>query len=147
MKPVNYKQVFSRSLVTWTMFIPIAVLNGAFREAVYKPFTGELAAHQISTIIACIAFFTLVYFRLKNQVPDTPKVILYRIGVMWVGMTILFEFSLAGVTGAKWQQLFHDYNILKGRIWGLFLLIVLYTPVVLKTWLTVRKIKKLQLSK
>src|ERR1044072_1563007 len=91
MKPVNYKNVFSRSSVTWTMFIPIAVLNGAFREAVYKPFTGELAAHQISTIIACIAFFTLVYFLLKNQVPAPPKAILHLIGVMWVVMIIFFE--------------------------------------------------------
>lgn len=148
MKRSSYRKLFSRSFLTWLLFIPVVVLNGALREAVYKPFTGELAAHQISTVLASVAFVTLAYFRLKNHLLPVPNGILYRIGLMWVGLTVLFETCLGlFIVGDTWDKLLHDYNIFAGRIWSLFLLVVLFTPAILKQFLSTRKANKLQYSK
>src|SRR5687767_3349723 len=73
MKLNNHDTVYFRAIITWLLFIPIAVLNGTLRELVYRPFTGELAAHQISTATASIAFFTLAYFCLRHHLQTTSR--------------------------------------------------------------------------
>jgi hypothetical protein len=53
---------------------------------------------------------------------------------MWLAMTITFEFGFGHfVAGDPWSRLLHDYNILEGRVWGLFLLWVTVSPYVFYT--------------
>ena len=42
----------------WLVFVVIAIINAAVRNKVYKPVVGDLAAHQISTVI----FVSLIFF-------------------------------------------------------------------------------------
>jgi hypothetical protein len=129
----NHHNLLWRAAITWLLFIPIAVLNGVVREAVYKSFTGELAAHQISTVIAALAFFILAYIRLRNHLQGVNGKSLLLIGSMWLIMTVLFEFALGRfVTGASWDKILYDYNILEGRIWVLLLITLLITPFIVK---------------
>ncbi len=123
----------TRSIITWFLFVPIAILNGIAREFMYKPVVGDLTAHQISTVIACIAFFLLAYSMLKEQVSRATNRTLLLVGAMWVGMTVLFEFTFGHyVDGISWERLLADYNIFYGRVWGLFLLFILMTPLLAK---------------
>ncbi|MCR4326693.1 MAG: hypothetical protein NUV52_03490 [Candidatus Roizmanbacteria bacterium] len=123
----------TRSIIAWFLFIPIAILNGIAREFVYKPMVGDLIAHQISTAIACIAFFLLAYSMIKKQAVGASSRRLVLVGVLWVLMTILFEFSFGHyVDGVSWERLLADYNIFQGRVWGVFLLLVLLTPLLAK---------------
>jgi hypothetical protein len=107
----------------------IAIVNAGIRNAVYKPHLGDLAAHQISSIIFILAIFAVTYsaLRFSNLVlTDTQS--LY-IGIVWLILTILFEF-VAGhyVFGNPWENLIKDYNLLEGRIWSLVLLTILLSP-------------------
>ncbi len=120
--------VFYRAMVVWILFVPVAFINGTLRELVYKPYTGELVAHQISTILACVAFFCLAYWLLATHVIALSKWKLFAIGFLWLVLTILFEFGLGRLTGAPTAKLLHDYNLTEGRIWMLLLLTVLLTP-------------------
>ncbi|MDY6953749.1 MAG: hypothetical protein SWE60_19755 [Thermodesulfobacteriota bacterium] len=44
-------------------------------------------------------------------------------------MTILFEFLLGHfLLGHSWGRLFHDYNLLKGRLWSLLLVWTALAP-------------------
>ena len=148
MKQLVYRALYKRAILTWLLFIPLVILNGAVREAVYKPVAGELAAHQISTVIATAAFLALAYFRLRSQLSTVPKHILYRIGLAWVAFTVLFEIGLGRfILDASWEKLFWDYNLLAGRVWSLFLLVVFFTPVVVKQILFFKKTTKIQYSK
>lgn len=123
-----------RSIITWFLFIPIAILNGIAREFMYKPVVGDLVAHQISTVIACIAFFLLAYSLIKNKAVSETNRTLLLIGMLWVVMTVLFEFSFGHyVDGVSWEKLLADYNIFQGRVWGLFLLCMLVTPLLAKS--------------
>ena len=48
-------------------------------------------------------------------------------------MTMLFEFGFGHyVAKTPWKKLFHDYNLLKGRVWSLFLLTDLVSPLLVK---------------
>jgi len=125
--------IIFRAFFTWLLFIPVVFLNATVRELVYKPLIGGLAAHQISTVIGSVAFLTLAYFHLRHYVQGVNKNRLFGIGFMWVLLTILFEFGLGRlVTGASWDKLFYDYNILEGRIWILLLLTLSLTPFIVK---------------
>ncbi|MFL5740403.1 MAG: hypothetical protein ACJ75B_09320 [Flavisolibacter sp.] len=129
----NQYNIFLRAAITWLLFIPIVFINATIRELVYKPFVGELAAHQISTVLASAAFFILAYLRFRNHVQTVSKSSLFLIGCMWLIMTVLFEFALGRfVTGASWNKIFYDYNILEGRIWILLLITLLVTPFIVK---------------
>ena len=42
-----------RSLAAWFVMLVVAVVNGAVRDLTYGKRMGELAAHQLSTLIGC----------------------------------------------------------------------------------------------
>src|SRR5215203_4859769 len=126
MKQPLFKHPITRALLTWVAFIPIAIINGIIREALYKPVVGELAAHQISTVIVAGTFILLAYFLLKHSIPMRPTNKLWLIGLLWVVLTITFEMVLGHyVLGNSWGRVFYDYNLAEGRVWGLLLLTLL----------------------
>ena len=44
-----------------------------------------------------------------------------RVGLAWLVMTIAFEFGFGHyVAGHSWQRLWADYDLRRGRVWGLF---------------------------
>ena len=86
-----------------------------------------LTAHQISTVTAIVLSHNDVFLKWTSA-EYTGKDLLV-IGGMWLGMTTFFEFIFGHyVMGNSWSRLFHDYNILEGRVWSLVLLTVLVGP-------------------
>ncbi len=126
--PLNIKVI-----LTWLFFVPIAIVNGIIREKFYKPYVKDLPAHQISTVIASVLFIILSYFMLRTEILNTSLSDLFIIGLVWVAMTVIFEFGFGHyIDGVSWEQLFEDYNIFKGRVWGLFLLVIFLSPYLVK---------------
>jgi len=113
----------------WLVFVVIAIINAAVRNKVYKPVVGDLAAHQISTVIFVSLIFVVTYLILRVsglQLTDLSALVM---GSIWLVSTILFEFA-AGHYAFKnsWEKLLADYNIFKGRIWSLVLLATFLAP-------------------
>lgn len=121
--------------VVWFLFTPIAIINGTVRNYVYQSLIGELAAHQLSTLIGVILFFFLVFFMMKKEIVGRSQKTNFLIGLSWVMMTIIFEFLFGHyIAGHSWEKLFFDYNILEGRVWSLFLISVLFIPLSIKVF-------------
>ena len=121
---------------TWLLFMVIAIINAAFRTAIYKPAIGDLYAHQLSTVIFIVLILLVTYlvFRFsKISLTDSEAFI---IGILWLIFTICFEF-LAGhfVFSNTWEKLLGDYNLLAGRIWILVLVTLLFAPYITKRFL------------
>jgi hypothetical protein len=116
--------------LAWFGMMILAVLNGGLRDSLYKPHIGEIAAHQISTIILLIVF--AVYFWLLASIwPIESAVQAWMIGIMWLVMTIAFEIALGRfVAGNPWSRVVHDYNVLAGRVWVVIPLWTLIGPYV-----------------
>jgi hypothetical protein len=130
---MNMGSLLSRALITWVLFVPVAVLNGIIRETTYKPRVADLAAHQISTVTAIIAFLILSYFMWNHYVSNASTSQLLLIGLLMTVMTILFEFGFGHyIDHVSWDRLLNDYNILKGRVWILILITELFTPLLIK---------------
>lgn len=120
-------------VTTWALFIPVAIANGVTRDLLYKPVVGDLAAHQISTVIAITAFIFLVYFLRRDDFKYLTVFKLLIVGFVWVVMTVIFEFGFGHyIEKLSWERLLADYNILNGRVWSLMLLTELFTPLLVK---------------
>jgi hypothetical protein len=125
--------MYSRFLIitigAWFLLMILAIINAGMRNEIYKPFVGELAAHQISTVIFIFIILVATYliFRFSNINLGDYEVFL--MGFIWLAFTVVFEF-VAGhyVFGNSWDKLFADYNILKGRIWSLVLITIFFAP-------------------
>ena len=121
--------MITKNFLLWLPMIAIAFANATLRQFVFVKYFNELRAHQFSTITLIILCSVYVGFIFPFiNVRDNKQAIL--IGLMWVGLTILFEFSLGRLTNRSWENLLQDYNIIAGRIWLLFLICLSLMPYV-----------------
>jgi hypothetical protein len=115
---------------SWVGMVILAVLNGAIRDKVYGQVMSELLAHQLSTVIGLILLGAYIWCLTGVWRIDSSKQAL-AIGCMWLIMTVVFEFGFGHyVMGHSWSKLFHDYNLLKGRVCSLVLIWTAVAPYV-----------------
>ncbi|MFN8265690.1 MAG: hypothetical protein U0T11_06440 [Chitinophagaceae bacterium] len=119
--------VFTKYLLLWFPMLFIAILNGTLREFVFRKFTGELTAHQLSTITLLLFFSIYIHF-VVTKIPPGSSLNALLIGLLWVVLTLLFEFGFGRYRGNSWETLLHDYNLVKGRIWLLIPVWVAIAP-------------------
>ena len=123
-------QLYIYGLGVWILFMLLAIINAGIREKLYKPKVGELRAHQISSIIFIILIFVVSYAFLKRV--DATSMQSLLLGIIWFLLTIGFEFLFGHyIMKHPWSKLLADYNILKGKMWGLVLICILIAPWVL----------------
>ncbi len=113
----------------WFLFMVLAIINAGIRNEVYKPVVGDLAAHQISSIVFMAVILVVTYVILRFSNLELSDFEAFFMGAIWLFSTIGFEF-IAGhyVFGNPWEKLLADYNLFEGRIWGLVLLTILLAP-------------------
>jgi len=115
----------------WIGMALLGVINGILREKTYGKRLSELRAPQLSTLIAIVLFgfyiWTLTCIRPLQSGSQA-----LTVGIMWFGMTVLFEFVFGHyVAGHSWGRLLRDYNLSKGRLWSLVLIFVTLSPYVI----------------
>lgn len=117
-----------RHLLAWFGIAFLAVLNGAVRDLVYRPATGELAAHQISTGLLIVLIGAAAWL-LQSRWPLGTAREAAAVGVSWMLLTIAFECILGrAVAGKPWDAVLADYNLAAGRVWILVPLWLLIAP-------------------
>jgi hypothetical protein len=119
-----------RAVLIWFGLLTIAVLNGGFREAVLVPRLGRGVGQAVSTVLLSALILAAGWTAIPWIAPRSLQEA-WTIGVLWVALTLAFEF-LAGhfLFGKPWQELIADYNIFEGRIWVMVLIVTLMTPIV-----------------
>ena len=122
--------MYLRYFVAWFPIIILAFGNAKVREAVYKRYVGELAAHQISTLTLGILVGIYVWVLSRHlKLQSSGQAV--GVGLMWLVMTVIFETGLGRyVLGNPWSQVLRDYNISEGRVWPLFILWLTVSPYV-----------------
>jgi hypothetical protein len=65
-------------------------------------------------------------FVLRLGSPGSAK--LLEVGLLWLFLTVAFEFGFGRLSGASWQALLADYDIPRGRLWPLVLLTTFLAP-------------------
>jgi hypothetical protein len=128
-----------KAVLTWVLMIPVAILNGIFRESVIRLRVGELHAHQLSVVTGSTGFIALVSALWRGEAGRMEDRDLFRMGAAWVVATILFEFGFGHyLRGVSWEALLHDYDVKAGRLWIVVLLVILFSPLLVKRMVSSR---------
>ena len=95
------------SLPIWISFIPVAILNGGFRDYVLVKFLLDKCALAVSGIILSISIL-LVAKILLSRVKKLSRTDCLVISFVWILLTVLFEFGMGLATGSsvcelKWK--------------------------------------------
>lgn len=115
------------AILIWIMIIPIAILNGGFREYVLVKL--GILARPLSGIILSVCIFVVAYF-LVPKIKNCVKRDYIIFGVMWFVLTNLFDLVAYIKDGGGFADLLKSYNILTGNTWVLVTLTALFAPVV-----------------
>ena len=113
----------------WVLLAGIAVANGVFREAVIIPRVGEYNGHVLSTalLVAAILLVSSLYFR--NTTRSYTRQELVVVGVLWVALTVGFEFLVGYLEGASVEATLAQYDVFAGQVWIIVPLTLLVAPV------------------
>jgi hypothetical protein len=125
--------VLLKALVLWIAILVLAILNGTLREKALIPAMGTFAGLIASGIVlaACIA---LVAFLAAPWYGPLPPSQYWLIGLFWLLLTLLFEFSFGRFVQHKdWAQLLQAYTFKGGNIWPVVLAVTFLSP-----WLAAR---------
>ncbi len=119
----------------WTGLMVIGILNGVLRVMTYQKHMPEIRAHQFSSFTGIIFFGVAVYILDRIWPVESGRQAI-MIGLVWFGLTILFEFGFGHfIMKHPWKKLLHDYRVDKGRLWLLVVLWILFAPLFVYVYL------------
>jgi len=112
----------------WLVFLAFAFVNGLFRQRVLEPELGPEIAHVLSTttLAGFILIVSLFVFAVRER--SLPPSVLLAIGAFWAALTALCELGIGLVRGLPATELFSDYDVSRGRLFGLVILAELLSP-------------------
>jgi hypothetical protein len=125
-------QLAVRTLAVWMAILVLAVVNGIVRESVLVSALGSapglfLSGLLLSCFILIAAFLALPWLGARS----TRQLLL--VGIGWVLLTLVFEFSFGWLQGMNLDELLSAYTFEGGNIWPVVLLVTAVAP-----WLAAR---------
>ena len=116
-----------KALILWTCILVLAVANGAFREAIFVPKLGTPAGLILSGLLLSALIFAVAYLSLPWLETRRPAY-LWGIGLGWLVLTLVFEFSFGLWQGKSWPVLLEAYTFKGGNIWPVVLVVIAIAP-------------------
>jgi hypothetical protein len=107
--------------------VPIAFANAVFRELVLLWSYPAWQARQLSTLFLLL-FFSIYIAWVVKRWPLFSTRDAMSTGLVWLALTLTFEFFLGYISGVSWPAMLAEYELLAGRLWVLVPLLVLVAP-------------------
>jgi len=125
--------IYFRAFLLWGAIVPMAIANGAFRDAVLVRILGSVAARLCSGLILSVAIFVWTFLTISwlGHLPPSTYV---AIGGFWLFLTVGFEFTFGRLVAKRtWAELLRAYRCAGGDIWPIVLFVVAVSPFVAAT--------------
>jgi hypothetical protein len=116
-----------KALVIWFGILVLAVANGVLREFVLIPAFGTPAALVLSGLLLSALIIGVVYLSFPWLQISRP-VQLCVVGLGWIVLTLVFEFSFGLWQGKSWSELLEAYTFKGGNIWPVVLAATALAP-------------------
>ena len=118
-----------KALVIWASILVLAAANGALREFVLIPAVGSPTALVLSGLLLSILIIGVAYLSLPWLQISRP-VQLWTVGLGWLALTLVFEFSFGLWQGKSCPELLEAYTFKDGNIWPVVLAATALAPYV-----------------
>ena len=117
----------------WLVEILVSGFNFfVLMNLVYEPRWGVLVAHQIG-MSSRIVYISIFAYLLLRYVKKYGTKDLAHVGVLWLGLTLLFEWGGSLATGRPVDEILIGWNIFAGYLWPYVLLTYLLSPLIVGT--------------
>lgn len=118
----------SRYLIAWFAMLLVSVANGTLRDFTYGRHLPGLLAQQLSTLSGIALVGGVIYLFVRRWPPASTRQAL-SIGLLWVALTVAFEFLFFHYAGGhSWAELLANYDLSRGRLWPLLLAWIALAP-------------------
>ena len=120
---------------TWLMEIVVSGFNFfVLMNTVYEARWGVLRAHQIGMSTRIVYIFAFAYYLLRF-VKEYDTRDLVHVGLLWLGLTLLFEWGGSLAIGRPVEEILIGWNIFVGYMWPYVLLAYLSSNLIVGTFL------------
>jgi len=118
---------WSKAVVIWVFIVIAESVHGIIRQLYIVPLTGEMHARQLGVFIGSAIIFAIVWGSVHwiNARSFREQ---FMVGLLWVVLIVLFEFSLGAALGYSQQRMLSDYNMAEGGLMPPGLLFMLFSP-------------------
>jgi hypothetical protein len=117
----------------WLMEIVVSGFNFfVLMNRVYEPRWGVLRAHQIGMSTRIVYIFAFAYLLLRF-VKEYDSNDLIHVGLLWLGLTLLFEWGGSLAIGRPVEEILIGWNISAGYMWPYVLLAFLSSNLIVGT--------------
>ena len=110
----------TRQLLGWLALPVAAVVNGGLRDVTYGKRMGRTASHSLAVLPLIVAILTWAS-ALERRWPLPSRRAAVRVGLLWLGLTLVFEFGMGAVRGTPREELLAEYDVRRGHLWPLVL--------------------------
>lgn len=101
-------------------------------KLVYEPLWGSLVAHQIG-MSSRIVYISVFAYLLLRYVKKYDSKDLIQVGILWLGLTLAFEWGGSFALGRPVQEILVGWNIFAGYMWPYVLLTYLLSNPIIGT--------------
>ena len=130
-------QVAAKALGIWGVILVLAVVNGALREAVLIPNLGSMAGLILSGVLLSLLILAATYLLLPwLGIRRSGQLLL--VGLCWLALTLVFEFSFGVLRGKDLHEMLGAYTFKGGNLWSVVLVVTAVAPWLaakLRAWL------------
>lgn len=116
-----------KAIAVWAAILVLANLNGLLREFALAPMLGPVGARLASGLLLSAIIFLAAYVA-APWLGRAPAASWWGAGVLWLGLTLAFEFGIGFATGQALSQLLAAYTFQGGNIWPVVLVAALVSP-------------------
>jgi hypothetical protein len=120
-----------RALVIWIIIIVAETFQGIARLRFLVRRMGDLRSRQLgvltgSAVILIITWASLPWIDATNTVERL------SVGILWCILTVLFDVLLGRfVARYPWKRILADFNVLKGGLLPLGLIVMMFAPLIM----------------
>jgi hypothetical protein len=104
-----------RAIVVWMLIMLAETGHGAIREVFIAPMIGDLPARQLGVFVGCGIIFAIAWLTARWMGARTRQA-QWRVGVLWLVLTLGFEILLGRMLGMSWARILSDYNLARGGL-------------------------------
>ena len=117
-----------KAFAVWLLMVAAAIANGILRDNLLVNVLGREAALPVSGVLLAALVFLISYVTLPwlGKIAASSYI---AVGLMWVALTLVFEFGFGHfVLGKSWQELLQVFKLAKGDLFLLVLLVSAASP-------------------
>lgn len=116
-----------RALAAWFLIVIAESIHGTIRQVFIAPVIGDLPARQAGVLIGSAIIFAIAWICIR-WIGARSFGEQLEVGMLWVVLIAIFEFSLGTALGYTYERMLSDYNLAEGGLMSLGLLFMLFAP-------------------